>query len=236
MTPVTPGLADRNAAPESVLPAALADRLPSGTPAAPWPVRVEAIVWWHRARPEAAAVVPEALSGAGSLPVTVGAVVHYLSSPVGPYSEVLGVPRLVHGRGKVPAVTIPFIAVDSLASVAGGRAHWALPKVLATFSWLGLRSVQVSGAGWSVGVGARARGPTLPVLGAFPLAQPFPEEAGEAIDTVVRRSIIRGGGRMRPASVTVSTTGTSLPLWLPSGRFPGVVLPAVRAVVGAPRN
>ncbi len=232
MTPVSPRLADLNAAPESVLPAALAERLPASTPEAPWHVRVEAVVWWHRAAPAAAAVVPDALADVRSLPLTVGAMVRYLDSPVGPYSEIIGVPRLVL-QGRMPAATVPFIAVDSLASVAGGRAHWALPKVLASFSWLGLQSVQASGQGWSVGVGARLRGPALPFAARFPLLQPFPADvAGEP--PVLRRSVVRGSGRLRPAQVTVSTTGTSLPLWLTSGRFAGVVLPLGRAVVGAP--
>ncbi len=235
MTPAAPRLVDVNAAPESVLPAALAARLPDTTPAAPWSVRAEAILWWHRAAPAAAAVVPDALSEARSLPLTIGAMVRYLDTPVGAYSEIVGVPRLVLGGG-APAATIPFIAVDSLASVAAGRAHWALPKVLASFSWLGLESVQASGDGWSVGLGVRLRGPALPIAAAFPVLQPFPDETGSAAGTVLRRSTVRGAGRARPASVTVSTTGTSLPLWLTPGRFAGVVLPSVRAVIGAPRQ
>ena len=30
---------------------------------------------------------------------------------------------------------IPFIVVDSLPSIVGGRANWLLPKALATFAW-----------------------------------------------------------------------------------------------------
>ena len=57
--------------------------------------------------------------------------VEYLDTPVGPYHEVLAGNLLWTGRLSVSQV--PFIAVDSLASVAGGRANWALPKTMADF-------------------------------------------------------------------------------------------------------
>lgn len=117
--PVLPG------APESRLSAEVAACLPAVTPAPPWRARVEATLWWHPAGAEALAALPAVLRPRRAL--VVGAVVRYLDSPVGPYAEVLGavVPGLLR-------VHVPFLAVDGLAQVAGGRAHWALPQALAT--------------------------------------------------------------------------------------------------------
>ena len=50
---------------------------------------------------------------------------------LGPYAEVIAAPVLV--RRPLPQANVAFIAVDSQASVVGGRSNWALPKVLARF-------------------------------------------------------------------------------------------------------
>ena len=74
-------------------------------------------------------LLPAGLTGRAALPLTAAALVAYHRGPVGPYAELLASPVvLADGAGHVP-----FIAVDSPASVAGGRANWALPKDLAGF-------------------------------------------------------------------------------------------------------
>jgi len=77
---------------------------------------VEGVVWADRA-----------------WPLGVGGMLRYRASPVGPYAEVWATPGIRVGRHG-PELTIPFMAVDSLASLRGGRANWGLPKTLATFN------------------------------------------------------------------------------------------------------
>ncbi len=89
--------------------------------------------------------------------------VEYLDSPVGHYHEVLA-GSLVR-TGLTFRLQVPFIAVDSLASVAGGRINWALPKTMADFttdlsfgtdldftSDRAAGSACAKGQGWSVSV------------------------------------------------------------------------------------
>ena len=86
-------------------------------PPPPWSCRLDAIVWWHRVVPEAAAALPEALQAPRRLPVTLAALVRYVETPVGPYGELAGCPLLLlDGRrvaGHVPfAVTGRCLQVD----------------------------------------------------------------------------------------------------------------------------
>ena len=201
-----PSITDLPGVPESVLPEALAARLPASTPAPPWHCRVRAVVWVQRT----SAPLPDGSAYAGrALPLTLCALVHYLESPVGPYREVFAGPLL---RGRPVAVHVPFVAVDSLPSVHGGRAHWSLPKAYAGFTGdVAAGVAQVTGDGWSVGVAARPVGPPLPVAG--PLVS---EQAG-------RRATVALRGLGRPARVTVAATGPSLGRWLGTGTHLGVV-------------
>lgn len=167
--------------------------------------------------------MPAELGARALLPVTLGAALRYLDSPVGPYSEVIGVPVVLAPL----RVWIPFIAVDSAASVEGGRALWALPKVLAAFSQAeqGRTAVSVAdGHGWQVTSTTRTYGGWLPGAAVFAGAQ------------------LRGGrpltatsvfaGRVRPARTEVHVQDG--PDWLRPGRHPAVVLSG-RLRVGAPR-
>jgi hypothetical protein len=137
---------------ESTLPEAVLAQLPASTPPPPWDCRVRAVVWVQRGQ----VPLPAGSPWQGrTLPLVLGAFVEYLDSPVGPYREVFAGP-LLRGRGR-PAVHIPFIAVDSVPSVHGGRAHWGLPKALASFGGdVGAGRVAASGDGWSVHVEAGA--------------------------------------------------------------------------------
>src|SRR3954453_22526314 len=106
------GLPESTLRPEHLL------ALPTDVPAAPWSCRVRALIWWQRAS-------APAFDWLGRpIPLAVAGFVEYLDTPVGRYHEVLAGNLL--RTGAIPAVHVPFIAVDSLASVAGGRANWAL--------------------------------------------------------------------------------------------------------------
>ncbi len=220
--PLSPdALADLPGAPESALPADVLAQLPATTPAPPWPTRVEATVWWHRAAPDAVRALPEGLRGAAGLRVTVGALIRYLDTPVGPYEEVLAVPVLLRSRGL--RVSIPFIAVDSVASVHGGRAHWGLPKALARFERAGA-GVTAVGDGWRVQGTPTAWGPPLPVR--------LPFSGTQLPGGVARtaRSSARGRGRLARVAVEVDSAAAgepgSIAGWLRPGRHPGAVLTA----------
>jgi hypothetical protein len=201
---------------ESTLPEALLAQLPEATPPPPWDCRVRAVVWVQRAP----SPLPASSHWANrALPVTLGAVVHYLDSPVGSYREVFAGP-LLRGRGRL-TVHVPFIAVDSLPSVHGGRAHWALPKALASFAGdVGEGGVSASGDGWSVQVRSGG-GLPVPMLATFGSEGPLGRS-----DVVVR-------GRGRATRVHVRATGPTLTGWLGEGTHAGVV-GSGRLVVRAP--
>jgi hypothetical protein len=210
-------LYDLPGVPESVL--ARSVDLPSTSPEAPWRTQVEATLWWHRSAKGAAGVLPAALDGRRSLPVTVAAFVRYLDSPVGTYSEVFASPVLVLSR--VPRLHLPFIAVDSIPSVRGGRERWGLPKTVATFDGL-----SATGDGWAVRVKAVVRGPELPLWAPLPSIHVMPGGA-------VARSWTRITGRVRLTRVEVETEGPTLPHWMLPGRHWGVTGRAT-LVVGRP--
>ena len=175
----------------------------------PWPARVRATLWWHRASAEARTLGPTP-----SLPLTVGMVVDYLSSPVGPYREVLASPVL--RRAVLPTMAVPFIAVDSPTSAHGGRVHWDLPKTLAHFSGDVAGDATAEGTGWHVRTAVRGVGPRLPIAGAIRFAQPV--DGGLGVATV------RMVGRFRLARVTVDADGPTLGAWLRGGTHTGVTV------------
>lgn len=213
-------LTDLPGVPESTLPDDVV--LPASTPAAPWVCRVEATVWWHRATPAAGVLVPAVLPL--GLPVTVGAFVTYLDTPVGPYREVLASPHLLAGpwrRGVLARVHVPFIAVDSPASVHGGRAHWALPKALAEFD-----GSRAQGRGWEVGAAARTWGPWFPARARLGSSQVDAQgRLGHAVTTA------RVQARLARVDVRCESEH-DLPTWLLPGRHRGLVLRG-SLVVGA---
>jgi hypothetical protein len=200
-------LLDLPAVVESALPEALLTQLPASTSPPPWECRVRAVVWLQRTT---APLPPDSPYEGRVLPLTMGAFVDYLDSPVGAYREVFAGP-LVKRAGR-PAVHIPFIAVDSLPSVHGGRAHWGLPKAYATFDGdIGSGTASATGDGWSVQVAASTTGLPVPLLGTFSNAQ----AAGRAA------VVLRGRGRV--ARVRVTASGPTLTGWLGEGTHLGVV-------------
>ena len=212
-----PALQDIPGVPESALTDADAARLPGASAPAPWDCVLDAVVWLHRAAPGAAEHLPRGLRGRRTLPVTVGALISYRDTPVGPYREVLGSPVLL-AEWPLPASSVPFIAVDSLASVHGGRANWQLPKTLARFAWPG----HAEGEGWSVRATVTARSRAFPVTATIRTRQ-----SPDVVFTT------RAHARARLARVEIQTRGPSLPAWLRSGRHPALVLEGARVRVGA---
>ncbi len=172
------------------------------TPAPPWTCRLSAVV----------------RLGTSRRGPTVLAALAYAQTPVGPYGEAL----LAELRPPL-RITVPWIVVDSAASVAGGREHWGLPKELAQLEVdVGLdrdrphARVTLAGGSDGLRLDARAFGPRLPVLGAAVLAQPGRGPAR-----------LRFRGRARPAVVR-ATGGPS------AGTGPGAVLDGVLRLA-APR-
>lgn len=193
------------------------------SPPPPWPADVRATIWWHRATPAARELLPEK-----DLQLTVAMVVDYLDSPVGPYREILASPvlrRPVRGSGALPRIAVPFIAVDSEASVHGGRTHWSLPKVLAKFGGDVLGSFTASSDGWSVHTDARPRGPKFPIAGSLGFAQPVDDEVLLAGATLK--------GRARLCRVSVDAGGPTLSSWLKSGTHTGLQIVAGKMTTGA---
>ena len=187
--------------PETAVPASVLDRLPATSPPPPWRLATRSVVWLSGGR----APVP----GHRTLPVTVAAVVDYLDSPVGPYREVFA-GTLLRGLG-LPAVQVPFIAVDSLPSLRAGRVHWALPKAVAGFTGSVGDRVRAEGEGWSVDVAVRAYGPSLPMAAPVVAVQDG------------RRTLVTVRGTVRAARVAVAADGPTLGGWLGRGRHVGFV-------------
>jgi hypothetical protein len=226
---------------ETALGDALAARLPDASAPAPWQTTVQAVVWWHRASAAAVAQLPATLQAERTIPLTIGAFVRYLDTPVGPYSEVLASPVLL-ARAPLPASSVPFIAVDSLASIHGGRANWALAKTLAAFEWsddadrLGERPFTVRGDGthspvaWSVSADVTPRRRRIPLPLPLPLRDVQVAPDGRELDIAIALR-----GRAQLATVELRSEGPTLPSWLCAGRHRGFVLPRAQMTFAAPR-
>jgi Acetoacetate decarboxylase (ADC) len=214
--------------PETVLPPAVAAALPETTPGPPWQVRMSALLWWHRARRPAAEGLPAGLEKRRGFGVTSAGFINYAETPVGPYSEVMAMPVSTRG-GLAGRVHIPFIAVDSLASVHGGRAHWALPKVLANFRWYDPSMVSAEGDGWWLAARVLRTGPPVPLLGRAKCAQVRPDGR-----VGVAPLKTRGYGRLLIVDVEVDPDA-SYARWLTPGRHLGVAVRSATLTMGPPR-
>lgn len=230
MSGVVTDLAGIPGVPEAALTPGVAAGLPPTSPPGPWALRLNSILWLHHAGAGAVDAVPPALRGR-HLPFTAGGFVRYLDTPVGPYSEVFGSPVTLLPRG-VPMGTVPFMVVDSLASVRGGRENWSLPKTMGTFTWESDHEVRAAGespAGpWSVTARARPVGPPFPLFAPAWNRQATPD--GRVLRIGAR---LRGMARM--ATVDVTSEGPSLPSWLLSGQHLGLVVRSGRMRFGAAR-
>ena len=205
--------------PESAISSELAARLPAAVPA-PWTTSGPGLVWIHRAAPGARAHLQRGLPCDLALPLTVAAFLRYEEGPVGSYDELLAMPSLPL-RGRRLSLPVPFIAVDSERSIAGGRENWALPKTLAEFEWLerdGLaQHVVAHGEGWSAEARLLWSGPRLPL---WLRSRQTQVRADGTVISVPLRS--RGVGRL--ARVAVRSDGPTLPGWLLGGIHTGVAI------------
>lgn len=203
--------------PETQLPADLVDRLPASVAAAPWRTACTITTWWHAPTRRTLELLPDALRPQ-RLSVVAWSLVTYSDTPVGPYRELVAaaVPR---GRGRVH---IPFIVVDSLPSIVGGRANWLLPKALARFddaeATVTVTAAEPATPAWTVSVTARPIGPPLPFVVRFGVDQCT--TTGE-----VRRfaSTMRGLGRYARVTVSGQADGP-LSGMLRTGRHHGAVI------------
>ncbi|PYE14707.1 hypothetical protein DFR67_112169 [Williamsia limnetica] len=194
----------------------------------PWPANVRATIWWHRSTDAAKDIGAQAAGNSEStIGITLGMVVDYLDSPVGPYREILASPVLRRpggSLGRMPRISVPFIAVDSAASVHGGREHWQLPKVLAAFTGDVLAGAGASGPEWAVQTQSDARGPAFPIKGGIGFAQPSAGGLAIAGSTLT--------GKARYARVTVLSDGPTLTSWLKPGTHHGLQIVSGRMETG----
>jgi hypothetical protein len=204
---------------ETRLPEDLLARLPETVAPAPWQTRCRVVTWLHPVDGRALDAVPEAIRPDG-IAVAAWALVRYRDTPVGPYDEV-AVTLLPEGGGYGH---IPFIVVDSLPSIVGGRANWLLPKALARFAW--------SGDELSAVVTPEA--PAAPSWGIEVAVEPSGEVSPLELPNQVQQVSYAGdvgrfeglmSGSLRPASVTVTghADGALSSLLVP-GRHDGSLL------------
>ena len=185
---------------------------PSKIPPAPWRSSVDALLWLHPATRAARGALPAQLAARAGIAVTIGGLISYREGPVGPYAEVFGAPVMLSGAPMLSHVA--FMAVDSAASVAGGRGNWALPKELARFDGDPGRpgAVTARGDGWELRVTTTARARRLPFLVTMRAAQVW-------ADGQVRTFAVRVRGRARLARVDVEhSVASPLADWLVEGR------------------
>jgi hypothetical protein len=193
--------------PETALTDDVIAGLPTEAPAAPWRTAMRAVVWL--AAPSRAAW--EVAGPVGRAATVLGGFVSYDETPVGPYDEVIGGVGLLSGT-----LTVPFIAVNSAASVDGGRVNWGLPKTLARFTGAPGTEMTATGTNWSVRVTVRSLGFAVPFRSRGTLVQPWPGGG-------TRRARVRMAGKARPALIRVHVTG-ELAGWLRGGWHAGAVL------------
>jgi len=218
--------------PETALRRADLASLPANAPPAPWRVTAAALLWTDRpddrARAAIDAVVPREVS-AGATPIaTVGALIRYLRTPVGRYREVIG--AVVYRRGATVFTHIPFIAVDSPASVVGGRTNWALPKTLASFDGQPAdgTSMAANGDDWRVEATPTSHRLMVPML--IPKLLALVQLGPHRTVWSVRPSCF---GVTRLARIDVQVTAApTVADWFPSGIRRGTVSPRLTMVLG----
>jgi len=216
---------------ETALSDALVATLPQNLAPAPWECHCSALIWVTRGGAAASAVLPPALAGSAAL-VTVGGFVRYTDTPVGPYDEVLGM--VGTWTGLFPSVNVALMAVDSQASLVGGRSNWAMPKTLARFDGDVSAGSTMTGTGagpmpWSVSATSWSIGPAIPYRTRTRARQQF-------ADGRVGDSVLTFAGRVRLAVVTteVSSEGT-LARWLRPGRHLGALIENATFTLGEPK-
>jgi hypothetical protein len=191
--------------PETQLPESLIARLPTSVAAAPWTTRCHVVTWLHQVEPAALEAFPDAIRPE-RIALVAWALVRYEQTPVGPYSEIAAtlIPDGGDGRGH-----IPFIAVDSLPSIVGGRTNWLLPKSLARFDWstdgmtVTASSDEPAAPAWSITVSFESTETAEAVT--------IPNQVQQvSVDGVVRRFNGELTGSMRGGTVEVGGGATGV--------------------------
>ncbi|MFP5346656.1 MAG: hypothetical protein ACLGIA_06490 [Actinomycetes bacterium] len=199
---------------------------------APWRCRLRGVVWWGlpgaRAREALEAQLGDDVTSGRRPVLVVGGLLEYLDTPVGPYREVLA-GALLLGLG-LPVVTVPFIAVDSPASVEAGRRNWALPKTVCSFERSSAGALTAVGSDWRVTAEPGRRPLPAPGLVRLPLVQASPDGAPLTSPLALR-------GWWRPCVVAVDLAAQpSLSDWFPAGRCVGAVGSSVTLRLGTARR
>jgi len=216
-------------APETLLSDALLSRLPANLAPAPWTARCVAMVWMCRGGRDATDALPEPLRSESRGLMVLGGLVRYRDTPVGTYHEVFGI--VVGARGPKPWGHVAFMAVDSEASLVGGRNNWAMPKTLAAFEG-GLDGMTATGVDsrWQVSATPGRLAPAMRYRTKGTARQVFP-------DGSIGVSALTGSFRMRPTIIDVRVESDStLPRWLRPGRHLGSVSSEMIFTLGEPRR
>jgi len=212
-----PGTAETNLTPE------LLAQLTDEPAPAPWRGSARMLTWWSRLDPARASAVanllPPVLRAARPL-ATVGALVSYSDTPVGPYDEVIAGVLLRQGRAVFAHV--PFIAVDSPASAVSGRVNWALPKTLASFDGEPAdgATMTATAGDWKVTATTRTRGPVLPFV--VPPLGGVVQAGPRGSRWSVRTGMLHGRAQLAHVTVDVTAPGPLAAL-LTSGRYTGML-------------
>jgi hypothetical protein len=214
--------------PETQLPSALTNLLPTSVPGAPWRTQCRVVTWMHPVAAAAVEAFPPPIRPSG-VALVAWALVRYEQTPVGPYDEVAAtlIPDGGDGYGH-----IPFIAVDSYPSIVGGRANWLLPKSLARFVWsedslnANVTADAPAKPGWSLTVNATPSGPGTPITMPSNVRQ---VSAGGAVRCFTGTM----AGSAQSASVNIEAVAEGpLATLLVSGRYDGTVLTDCKFDVG----
>jgi hypothetical protein len=225
-----PELTGVGGVPECLLSPTLLASLPENTSEAPWTVNCSAVLWTTRPTAAAREALPPALRDHRAA-VVVGGMVRYLETPVGPYDEVFGIVMLREGLRRSFG-HVAFMAVDSPASLVGGRTNWAMPKTLASFGGgVGHRRTIVArgqDTTWEVSAKPHVVAPRLPVRSSAVTRQQFP---GERLGD----SRLSARAKARPALVEVDVSSEGpLADWLRPGRHLGAIAETVTFTLGRP--
>jgi hypothetical protein len=216
--------------PETSLSEALLARLPENLAPAPWTAHCQAIIWGCRGGRAASAALPPALRSQGRSLAVLGGMVRYSDTPVGTYDEVFGI--VAATKGTKPWGYVAFMAVDSEASLVGGRTNWGMPKTLASFLGDPVHGMTATGEDttWRVNATPTVIGPTVPYRAKGSSKQ-------VDADGQVCTSALTGEFRMRPAIVKVDVSSSGpLPRWLRPGRHLGAISPEMTFTLGEPRR
>lgn len=216
--------------PETALSREALQTLPENRAPAPWRVGASGVFWTGRpdgaARAAIEAAVPAEVCDGATPVMVIGGLISYRSTPVGPYSEVVGI--VMYRRGRSLFCHVPFIAVDSPASVVGGRTNWALPKTMASFTGEPAASTTMTaeGSDWRIEASVRAGRLPLPAL-ALKLV-PVVQLGPHAMTYAVRPG---GYGVVRRADIQVRVDAQpTLRHWFPAGSCSGVLGTRLTAV------